>query len=58
MLAAAERGEGPPVGWGLLQQNADLLGPVARANDEELVRARTVLLGLCCSVCAGSTDCA
>lgn len=32
--------------WGLLQQNADLLGPVQRASDEELLRARAVLLGL------------
>ncbi|MEU1667054.1 hypothetical protein ABZ547_26315 [Streptomyces sparsogenes] len=45
-LAAAERGEGPPVDWGLLQQHADIVGPVKRASDEELVRARTVLAGL------------
>uniref|UniRef100_A0AAU3GJR2 Uncharacterized protein n=1 Tax=Streptomyces sp. NBC_01401 TaxID=2903854 RepID=A0AAU3GJR2_9ACTN len=46
MLGAAERGEGPPVDWGLLQQHADVLGPVQRAGGEELVHARTVLLGL------------
>ncbi|MEW2400348.1 hypothetical protein [Streptomyces sp. NPDC046862] len=46
MLGAAERGEGPPVDWGLLERHADAVGPVKRASDEELVRARTVLLGL------------
>ncbi|MGV9341256.1 hypothetical protein [Streptomyces sp. NPDC003688] len=46
MLGAAERGEGPPVDWGPLQRHADVLGPVRRASDEELVRARTVLLSL------------
>ncbi|MGC5040075.1 hypothetical protein ACPXCS_32030 [Streptomyces sp. DT190] len=46
MLGAAERGESPPVDWGLLQQRADVLGPVQRASDEQLLRARTVLLGL------------
>lgn len=46
MLGAAERGEGPPVDWELLQRNADVLGPVGLAGDEDLVRARTVLLGL------------
>ncbi|MET8816456.1 hypothetical protein ABZW47_31205 [Streptomyces sp. NPDC004549] len=46
MLGAAERGEGPPVDWDLLRQHADVLGPVRRAGDEELVRARAVLLGL------------
>ncbi|WP_063915294.1 MULTISPECIES: hypothetical protein [unclassified Streptomyces] len=46
MLGAAERGEVPPVDWGLLEQHADVVGPVKRASDEELVRARTVLLGL------------
>ncbi|MEV8346422.1 hypothetical protein ACFRKD_08455 [Streptomyces niveus] len=46
MLGAAERGEGPPVDWGLLEQHANVVGPVKRASDEELVRARTVLLGL------------
>ncbi|MEU3657990.1 hypothetical protein AB0E67_35690 [Streptomyces sp. NPDC032161] len=46
MLGAAEQGEGPSVDWGLLQQHADVLGPVQRASDEDLVRARTVLLGL------------
>ncbi|MFC8093413.1 hypothetical protein [Streptomyces sp. NPDC057301] len=46
MLGAAERGEVPPVDWGLLQQRADLLGPVQQAGDEQLLRARTVLLGL------------
>ncbi|MFG2683969.1 hypothetical protein [Streptomyces sp. NPDC048392] len=46
MLGAAERGEGPPVDWGLLQQRADVLEPVQQASDEQLLRARTVLLGL------------
>ncbi|MFJ7772647.1 hypothetical protein ACIQ1J_30745 [Streptomyces sp. NPDC097107] len=46
MLGAAERGEGPPVDWGQLQQHADLVGQVQRAGDEELVRARTVMIGL------------
>jgi hypothetical protein len=46
MLGAAERGEGPPVDWGLLQQNADLPGLVQQASDEQLLRAHTVLLGL------------
>ncbi|MER6504724.1 hypothetical protein ABT218_36810 [Streptomyces sp. NPDC001455] len=46
MLGAAERGEGPPVDWGMFQRQADVLGRVRRASDEELVRARTVLLGL------------
>lgn len=46
MLGAAERGEGPPVDWGQFQQQADLVGPVQRAGDEELVRARTVMIGL------------
>ncbi len=46
MLGAAERGEGPPVDWGMFQRQADTLGRVQRASDEELVRARTVLLGL------------
>lgn len=46
MLGAAERGESPPVDWGLLQQRADVLEPVQRASDEQLLRARTVLLGL------------
>ncbi|WP_333774459.1 hypothetical protein [Streptomyces sp. IBSBF 3136] len=46
MLGAAERGEGPPVDWGLLQQNADTVAQVQRASDEELVRAREVLVGL------------
>ncbi|WP_392676663.1 hypothetical protein [Streptomyces sp. LN785] len=32
--------------WELLQQNADVLVPVGLASDEDLVRARTVLLGL------------
>ncbi|MFI2437147.1 hypothetical protein [Streptomyces sp. NPDC018693] len=45
-LGAAERGEGPPVDWGLLQEHADVVGQVQRASDEELVRARTVLIGL------------
>ncbi|MFF0794722.1 hypothetical protein [Streptomyces spiralis] len=45
-LGAAERGEGPPVDWELLQQRADMVGPVKRASDDELVRARTVLVGL------------
>ncbi|MGV9252813.1 hypothetical protein [Streptomyces sp. NPDC003697] len=47
-LGAAERGEGPPVDWGLLQQNADMVARVQRASDEELVRAREVLVGLRC----------
>ncbi|MFG3187087.1 hypothetical protein [Streptomyces nigra] len=46
MLGAVERGESPPVDWGLLQQRADVLGPVQRASDEQLLRARTVLGGL------------
>ncbi|MEV6477026.1 hypothetical protein [Streptomyces sp. NPDC051657] len=46
MLGAAERGEGPPVDWGSLQQQADVLGPVQRAGHEDLLRAREVLLGL------------
>ncbi|MET8182373.1 hypothetical protein [Streptomyces sp. NPDC005336] len=46
MLGAAERGEGPPVDWGLLEQHADVVGPVKRASDGELVRERTVLAGL------------
>ncbi|MGW4937331.1 hypothetical protein ACWEQH_30740 [Streptomyces sp. NPDC004166] len=46
MLGAVERGEGPPVDWGMLQRQADALGRVQRAGDEELVRARTVLLGM------------
>ncbi|MFE5220196.1 MULTISPECIES: hypothetical protein [unclassified Streptomyces] len=45
-LGAAERGEGPPVDWALLQQNADMVALVLRASDEELVRAREVLAGL------------
>ncbi|GGT02639.1 hypothetical protein GCM10010206_76560 [Streptomyces cinerochromogenes] len=45
-LGKAERGEGPPVDWGLLQQHADTAGPVRRASDEGLVRAREVLVGL------------
>ncbi|MDI1454271.1 hypothetical protein NHG22_10655, partial [Streptomyces sp. ATE26] len=45
-LGAAERGEGPPVDWGMLQERADALGQVQRASDEKLVRARTVLIGL------------
>ncbi|MEJ8673013.1 hypothetical protein WKI71_45375 [Streptomyces sp. MS1.AVA.1] len=46
MLGAVERGESLPVDWGLLQQRADVLGPVQQASDEQLLRARTVLLGL------------
>ncbi|MGX6738954.1 hypothetical protein [Streptomyces peucetius] len=46
MLGAVERGESPPVDWGLLQQRADVLRPVQRASDEQLLRARTVLGGL------------
>ncbi|MDI1454437.1 hypothetical protein NHG22_11555, partial [Streptomyces sp. ATE26] len=46
MLGAAERGEGPEVDWGLLQQQADVVGQVQRASDEELARAREVLVGL------------
>ncbi|MET8601316.1 hypothetical protein [Streptomyces althioticus] len=32
--------------WGQLQQSADLVGQVQRAGDGELVRARTVMIGL------------
>jgi hypothetical protein len=46
MLGAAERGEGPEVDWGLLQQHADMVDSVKRSSDEELVRAREVLVGL------------
>ncbi|MFB6680124.1 hypothetical protein ACFCWG_48650 [Streptomyces sp. NPDC056390] len=46
MLGVAERREAPPVGWGLLEQHAAVMDPVRRASDEELVRARTVLVGL------------
>lgn len=46
MLGAAERGEGPEVDWGLLQQHADMVAQVQRASDEKLVRAREVLVGL------------
>ncbi|MFJ8828284.1 hypothetical protein ACIREE_42050 [Streptomyces sp. NPDC102467] len=46
MLGAAERGESPPVNWGLLQQIVDMLGPVQRASGTQLLRARTVLTGL------------
>ncbi|MFD5519588.1 hypothetical protein [Streptomyces sp. NPDC127066] len=46
MLGAEERGEVPAVDWGLLQQNADVVAQVQRASDEELVRAREVLVGL------------
>ncbi|QDN54005.1 hypothetical protein [Streptomyces sp. S1D4-20] len=46
MLGATERGEGPPADWGLLERHADAVSVVRRARDEELVRARTVLLGL------------
>ncbi|MDX5570207.1 hypothetical protein PYK79_52565 [Streptomyces sp. ID05-04B] len=46
MLGAAERGEAPPVDWGPLERHADAVGAVKRASDEELVRARTVLIGL------------
>ncbi|MFF2308169.1 hypothetical protein ACFVVP_37385 [Streptomyces sp. NPDC058128] len=45
MLGAAERGEGPPVPWELLGE-VDALEQVRRVGDEELVRARTVLIGL------------
>lgn len=46
MLGAAERGEGHEVDWGLLQQNADIVAQVQRASDEELLRAREVLVGM------------
>ncbi|MEV4872254.1 hypothetical protein [Streptomyces syringium] len=46
MLGAVERGESPPVDWGLLRQGADMLEPVQRAGDEQLLQARAVLLGL------------
>jgi hypothetical protein len=52
MLGAVERDEGPRVDWGLLQQRADVLGPLQQASDEELLRARR-----CCSGCGGSTGC-
>lgn len=45
-LSAAERGKGPPVNWALFERYADAVGPIKRASDEELVRARTVLVGL------------
>ncbi|MEU3430676.1 hypothetical protein [Streptomyces gardneri] len=45
MLGAAERGEAPAVPWELLDE-MDGLERVQRAGDEELVRARTVLIGL------------
>ncbi|GEB57241.1 hypothetical protein [Streptomyces gardneri] len=45
MLGAAERGEAPAVPWELLDE-MDGLEQVQRAGDEELVRARTVLIGL------------
>ncbi|MGW5782031.1 hypothetical protein [Streptomyces sp. NPDC003863] len=45
MLGAAERGEAPPVPWELLGE-VDSLEQVRRASDEELVRARAVLIGL------------
>ncbi|MER6847092.1 hypothetical protein AB0A81_28135 [Streptomyces flaveolus] len=45
-LGAVERDEVPPVDWGPIQQEADLVERVKRASDEELVRARTVLVGL------------
>ncbi|MFD9280281.1 hypothetical protein ACFWD7_23760 [Streptomyces mirabilis] len=46
VLGAAEHGEGPPVDWGLLQQNSDMVALALRASDEELLRAREVLVGL------------
>ncbi|MEV5432431.1 hypothetical protein [Streptomyces sp. NPDC052701] len=46
MLGAAERGEVPPVDWGPLEQHVGAVGVVRQVHDEELVRARTVLLGL------------
>ncbi|MFJ5829588.1 hypothetical protein [Streptomyces sp. NPDC093089] len=45
MLGAAERGEAPPVPWELLGE-VDSVEQVLGASDEELVRARTVLIGL------------
>ncbi|WP_326806031.1 hypothetical protein OIE49_36460 [Streptomyces sp. NBC_01788] len=62
ILSAAERGEGPPVNWALFERCADAVGPVKRASDEELTRARTVLIGLrgfycmyCCTDCSCRT---
>ncbi len=46
MLQAAERGQGAPVDWELLEQYEGVLAPVQRASEEDLVRARTVLHGL------------
>ncbi|MGW4198830.1 hypothetical protein [Streptomyces sp. NPDC005004] len=46
MLSAAERGEEPPVDWTLFERYADAVDSVKRASDEELVRSRTVLIGL------------
>ena len=34
MLGAAERGEGPPVDWGMFARHADAVGSVKRASDE------------------------
>ncbi|MFC9457428.1 hypothetical protein [Streptomyces sp. NPDC056983] len=45
-LGAAERGEGPALQWDLLDVEADGLEQVRRASDQELVRARTALIGL------------
>jgi hypothetical protein len=45
-LGAVERGEVPPVDWGPVQREAGPVERVKRASDEELVRARTVLVGL------------
>lgn len=45
-LGKVERGEKPAVDWGVLQQHSDIVRPVRRASDEELVRAREVLVGL------------
>lgn len=46
MLGAAERGEAPLVDWGMLDVWADGRRQAERAGEEELVRARTVLVGL------------
>lgn len=46
MLEASERGEAPPVDWGMFQQRADVLSQVQCTSDEQLLRARTVSIGL------------
>jgi hypothetical protein len=46
MLEASERGEAPPMDWEMFQQRADVLSQVQCASDEQLLRARTVSIGL------------